>query len=138
MLPDFLNKNQHWRVVNNYLLHMGFYNFSYSLPMFFFVVGYWLKYQNRFTLRNTVTLSLLSLLLYFCHLTSSPLCAELAREWGCPLASRLGLPLSTTRFTWRSCLTHALIDVSRGVDSCMPYSTQSNSQNIECSVMVTV
>jgi len=56
--------------IYNYLFHMGFYNFSYSLPMFFFVVGYWLKYQNRFKLRQIVTLSLLSLLLYFCHLFS--------------------------------------------------------------------
>ena len=56
--------------IYNYMLHMGFYNFSYSLPMFFFVVGYWLKYQNRFTLGRIVTLALLSVLLYFCHLFS--------------------------------------------------------------------
>lgn len=56
--------------IYNCLFHMGFYNFSYSLPMFFFVVGYWLKYQNRFTLGKIVTLTLLSLLLYFCHLFS--------------------------------------------------------------------
>lgn len=56
--------------IYNYTLHKGFYNFSYSQPMFFFVVGYWLKYQNRFTLRRILTLSLLSLLLYFCHLFS--------------------------------------------------------------------
>ena len=56
--------------IYNYPLHMGFYNFSYSLPMFFFVVGYWLKYHNRFTLGKVVTLTLLSLLLYFCHLFS--------------------------------------------------------------------
>jgi hypothetical protein len=29
--------------------------------------------------------------------------------------SLLGLPLSTTRLTLRSCLTNALVDVSRGV-----------------------
>jgi hypothetical protein len=56
--------------IYNHMLHTGFYNFSYSLPVFFFVVGYWLKYQNRFTLRQIGTLSLLSLLLYFCHLVS--------------------------------------------------------------------
>lgn len=56
--------------IYNYLFHLGFYNFSYSLPMFFFVVGYWLKYQNQFTLSKIVTLSLLSLLLYFCHIFS--------------------------------------------------------------------
>jgi hypothetical protein len=56
--------------IYNYLFHMGFYNFSYSLPMFFFVIGFWLKYRDRFMLRETVTLSFLSLLLYYCHIVS--------------------------------------------------------------------
>ena len=56
--------------IYNYVLHMGFYNFSYSMAMFFFVVGYWLKHQNHFTFRRVITLSVLSLLLYFCHLFS--------------------------------------------------------------------
>ncbi|WP_250126058.1 hypothetical protein [Chroococcidiopsis sp. CCMEE 29] len=65
--------------IYNRMLHMGFYNFSFSLPMFFFVVGYWLKYQNQFTLRNTVTLGFLALLLYFCHLVSLvPACVAIA------------------------------------------------------------
>jgi hypothetical protein len=53
--------------IYNFMFHMGFYNYSYGLPMFFFVVGYWLKCQKGFTLRNTITLCFLSLLLYFCH-----------------------------------------------------------------------
>lgn len=56
--------------IYNFLLHWGFYNFCYSLPMFFFVVGYWIKNQERFTLRKTVTLMILTLLLYFSHLFS--------------------------------------------------------------------
>jgi hypothetical protein len=56
--------------VYNSLLHMGFYNFSYSLVMFFFVVGYWLKHYERLTLYNTMMLSSLSLVLYFCHIFS--------------------------------------------------------------------
>ena len=56
--------------IYNYLLHMGFYSFSYSLPVFFFLMGYWIKYRDRFTLRKTVTLAFLSLLLYFCHIVS--------------------------------------------------------------------
>ncbi len=56
--------------IYNYVLHMGFYNFSYSMAMFFFVVGYWLKHQNHFMLGRVITLSVLSLLLYFCHLFS--------------------------------------------------------------------
>lgn len=56
--------------IYNYMVHMGFYNFSYSLPMFLFVIGFWLKHQKQFTLDNTVKLCILSLLLYFCHLIS--------------------------------------------------------------------
>ena len=56
--------------IYNYLFHLGLYNFSYSLALFFFVVGYWVKHQSRFTLRRTVTLTTLVLLLYFCHLVS--------------------------------------------------------------------
>jgi hypothetical protein len=57
--------------VYNYLFHMGFYTFSYSLAMFFFVSGYWLKHRKRFGLREAVTLAMLSLLLYFCHIVST-------------------------------------------------------------------
>lgn len=56
--------------IYNYLLHMGFYSFSYSLPMFFFTVGYWLKYHGRLTFRKALTLASLSLGLYFCHMVS--------------------------------------------------------------------
>jgi hypothetical protein len=56
--------------IYNFLFHMGFYNFSYSLAMFFFAVGYWLKHRERFTLRETIILTTLSLVLYFCHIVS--------------------------------------------------------------------
>ena len=56
--------------IYNRLLHMGFYNFSLSLPMFFFVLGYWVRYRDRLTCRRTCTLALLTLVLYFCHLVS--------------------------------------------------------------------
>jgi hypothetical protein len=56
--------------IYNYLFHMGFYNFSYSLPMFFFFVGYWLKRDGLLTHRDIAPLLGLSLLLYFCHLVS--------------------------------------------------------------------
>lgn len=54
----------------NYLLHMGFYNFSYSLPFFFFVVGYWAKKQERFGWREGLIMALLWLALYFTHIFS--------------------------------------------------------------------
>jgi hypothetical protein len=56
--------------VFNALLHMGFYNFSYSLVMFFFVVGYWLKHSEGFTRRDLMILTILALVLYFCHIVS--------------------------------------------------------------------
>ena len=54
--------------VFNYLLHKGFYNFSYSLPIFFLVTGYWLKKQEHFRWREGLTLTLLWLTLYFSHI----------------------------------------------------------------------
>lgn len=56
--------------IYNYLFHKGFYNFSYGLAMCFFVLGYWLKHQDRFAFCEAVTLSCLSLVLYFCHIVS--------------------------------------------------------------------
>jgi len=56
--------------IYNYPLHMGFYSFSYSLPVFFFLVGYWMRNHGQLTLRKTIKLALLSLLLYFCHIVS--------------------------------------------------------------------
>ncbi|MDA1190606.1 MAG: hypothetical protein O3A46_02855, partial [Candidatus Poribacteria bacterium] len=56
--------------VPNYLYHMGFYNFMWSLPLYFFVFGYWLKHRERFGLRETVVMTFLALALYFCHLVS--------------------------------------------------------------------
>ena len=56
--------------IYNYPLHMGFYSFSYSLAVFFFLMGYWMRNHEQFTLRKMVRLAFLSLLLYFCHIVS--------------------------------------------------------------------
>jgi hypothetical protein len=53
-----------------FLFHFGFYSFVYSLPLFFFTLGYWLKHGQDLTLGQTVSLSLLALLLAFTHLYS--------------------------------------------------------------------
>jgi hypothetical protein len=53
-----------------FLFHFGFYFFVYSLPLFFFTLGYWLKHREGFTLGSTVSLSLLALALAFTHLYS--------------------------------------------------------------------
>ena len=56
--------------IYNYPLHMGFYSFSYSLPVFFFLMGHWMKHREQFTPRKTAGLAILSLVLYFCHIVS--------------------------------------------------------------------
>ncbi len=56
--------------VYNHLFQMGFYNFSYSLPIFIFTIGYWIKNRERFTIRNTIALMMLTILLYLTHLIS--------------------------------------------------------------------
>src|SRR5207247_715765 len=54
-------------LIYSFPLHMGFYNFCYSLAVCFFTVGYWIRHHERWTRRTTISLGLLSLLLYFCH-----------------------------------------------------------------------
>src|SRR5207247_2215949 len=56
--------------VYNFLLQKGSYNFSYSLAVYFFLLGYWLKHRDEPSLRHGIVLGLFSLLLYFCHLVS--------------------------------------------------------------------
>jgi hypothetical protein len=55
-------------IVPNFLYHMGFYNFCYSLALFCFVVGYYLRHHERFGVRQTLILGALALLTYFCHI----------------------------------------------------------------------
>lgn len=54
--------------VNNHLLHMGFYNFALSLPVFFLLLGAWIRRQARPGLKSGIAPTALALLLYFCHI----------------------------------------------------------------------
>jgi len=56
--------------IYNSLFHFGFYAFSYSLALFFFVIGYWLKHRDSLTPGKVFKLSILVILLYFAHPTS--------------------------------------------------------------------
>ena len=51
----------------NFLFQMGFFNFCFSLPAFFFALGYWLQAPERMTLGRTCGLAALVLWVYFCH-----------------------------------------------------------------------
>lgn len=66
--------------IYNYLFHMGFYSFAYSLPMFFFFSGYWIKHREQFALYQTIVLAILAALLYFGHIVSMA-AAFLAMAW---------------------------------------------------------
>ena len=55
--------------IYNLLLHLGFYSFCFSLIMFFFVIGFWIKHQDRFSQRDTILFTILSLLLYLFHIS---------------------------------------------------------------------
>ena len=59
----------------NYLLHMGFYNFTLSISLFFFTLGYWcrrqwLHLQNNLTLPQLAVVYTLLVATYFTHYQS--------------------------------------------------------------------
>lgn len=56
--------------IYNYLLLMGFYNYSLSVAMLMLAIGYWWRHYGTFSVINMVVLSLLLVVLYFCHLVS--------------------------------------------------------------------
>jgi hypothetical protein len=53
--------------VYNFLFHMGFFNFCFSLPAFLFTVGWWLRRPETMGLSRVAGLALLVLWVYFCH-----------------------------------------------------------------------
>ncbi len=55
---------------DHYLLHMGFYSFSISVPLFFFALGYFMKHKEDLNLEKIAILNLLCLLIYFSHILS--------------------------------------------------------------------
>ena len=83
--------------IYNYILLMGFYNFSLGVGMFMFVLGYWWKNFDTFSVRNMVVLGLLLLVLYFCHLVT----LALAMFFIVTVAV-ISLPFKTAR--WRQTL----------------------------------
>ncbi len=55
---------------SNYLLHMGFYSFCWSVPLAIGALGYWLRHYRTPTLSSAVILSIFGILLYYSHLVS--------------------------------------------------------------------
>lgn len=56
--------------IYNYLFHMGFYNFVWSIPLFFLVIGYWIRHRDNLSAVNVLVLSVMTLALYFSHIFS--------------------------------------------------------------------
>jgi hypothetical protein len=55
-------------LIYNNILYFGFYNFIFSVPLFFFTLGYWLRHRERLNVRNICCLAALLLILYFAHI----------------------------------------------------------------------
>ncbi len=53
--------------VYNYPLHMGFYDFCWSLPLFFLVLGWWWPRRAAPTMGGTVGLATLLLMVFLAH-----------------------------------------------------------------------
>lgn len=54
--------------IYSFTLLMGFINFCLSLPLLFFILGYWQRHQQHMTLKQKGMLTLLLVLTYFAHL----------------------------------------------------------------------
>lgn len=48
-------------------LHMGFLNFCWALPLFFFVVGYWVRHRHALGVRQGLDVAALLLVLWTAH-----------------------------------------------------------------------
>ncbi len=54
----------------NYLLYMGFYNFTLSITCFFFSFGFWWKHKDDMQLKHVGVVYVLLLLTYLSHIAS--------------------------------------------------------------------
>ncbi len=54
----------------NYLLHMGFWNFCLSVSLYFFTLGFFWRHKEQIRIGPIVSINLLCMLIYFCHIIS--------------------------------------------------------------------
>jgi hypothetical protein len=86
-------------LANNMFLHMGFYNFCFSVGFYFLVVGYWLRHRDQFTVGRTLVLTALVLGMYFCHLVAV---AAAGLTLGIGVAYRCFRPHKAPHSLWRA------------------------------------
>jgi hypothetical protein len=77
--------------VHSYPFHMGFWNFSYSLVLFFVAVGYWYRTRGRLDLRRGLAFTAITTALFVAHSVSTSaalgaMCAVLAWRAGLGVA----------------------------------------------------
>lgn len=56
--------------IYNYLLLMGFYNYSLSVAFMIYAIGYWWRHYGKFNLKDAVILGIILIMLYFSHLVA--------------------------------------------------------------------
>lgn len=91
--------------LHSYPFHMGFWNFSYSLVLFFMVVGYWHRTRGRFTPRRGLGFTALTLVAFLAHSVSTSaafaaISAILAWRAGLGLARSAGRRRRTVLRGW--------------------------------------
>ena len=69
--------------VYNFFFQMGFYNFAFSVPLYFLVMGYWWKHKEHITPKQLVLLNLWIACLYFTHLLAFGLALATIAALGC-------------------------------------------------------
>jgi len=54
-------------LVYNITLYLGFFNFCFSIIIYFYATGYWLKYQGLFNIKRFLVFLILVTFIYFSH-----------------------------------------------------------------------
>jgi hypothetical protein len=71
-------------LVSNYFLYMGFWNFSYSVCLMLFTLGYYVRRQHRWELRSLTVLAFGGLIVYLAHSVSWVVCVVAVAILGLP------------------------------------------------------
>jgi hypothetical protein len=95
--------------VYSWPLHMGFFNFCWGLPLFFFLIGYWIRHRQALGLRQGIDIAALSLVLWAAHVVPLVLALAVIAAWGAverrgalrTLVALTPVLTMTTLFVWR-------------------------------------
>jgi hypothetical protein len=71
-------------LVSNYFLDMGFWNFSYSICLLLFTLGYYVRWRQRWRLRQLTVLCIGGIVVYMTHAVSWVVCVVAFAILGLP------------------------------------------------------